>query len=93
MPARFEHGALTLAVALAREQGWITGIQLLPHSDRAREDHSAHRPDHVPLVEVDHEEVVDSRLRRYYRLTPAGGARLAAEAAAPEPRAMVVQYT
>ena len=32
------------------------------------------------LVEVDHEEVVDSRLRRYYRLTPDGGERLAAEA-------------
>ncbi|WP_159794855.1 PadR family transcriptional regulator [Puerhibacterium puerhi] len=32
------------------------------------------------LVEVDREEVVDSRLRRYYRLTPEGGARLAAEA-------------
>ena len=33
------------------------------------------------LIEVDHEEVVDTRLRRYYRLTPAGSARLAAEAA------------
>ncbi|MHA7135144.1 PadR family transcriptional regulator [Oerskovia turbata] len=32
------------------------------------------------LVEVDHEEVVDSRLRRYYRLTAEGGARLEAEA-------------
>jgi DNA-binding PadR family transcriptional regulator len=33
------------------------------------------------LIEVDHEEVVDSRLRRYYRLTPAGAERLAEEAA------------
>jgi len=32
------------------------------------------------LIEVDHEEVVDSRLRRYYRLTPAGAERLAEEA-------------
>lgn len=32
------------------------------------------------LIEVDREEVVDSRLRRYYRLTAAGGQRLAAEA-------------
>ena len=32
------------------------------------------------LIEVDHEEVVETRLRRYYRLTPAGSARLAAEA-------------
>jgi DNA-binding PadR family transcriptional regulator len=33
------------------------------------------------LIEVDREEIVDSRLRRYYRLTPAGGDLLAAEAA------------
>ena len=33
------------------------------------------------LIEVDGEEIVDSRLRRYYRLTPAGGGVLAAEAA------------
>jgi DNA-binding PadR family transcriptional regulator len=32
------------------------------------------------LVEVDHEEVVDSRLRRYYRLTDAGAGRLATDA-------------
>jgi DNA-binding PadR family transcriptional regulator len=31
------------------------------------------------LIEVDREEVVASRLRRYYRLTGAGAARLAAE--------------
>jgi DNA-binding PadR family transcriptional regulator len=33
------------------------------------------------LVAVDREEIVDSRLRRYYHLTPAGSERLAAEAA------------
>ncbi len=33
------------------------------------------------LVRVDREEVVESRLRRYYRLTPAGKKQLAAEAA------------
>jgi DNA-binding PadR family transcriptional regulator len=33
------------------------------------------------LLEVDREEVVDTRLRRYYRLTPAGRARLVAETA------------
>src|ERR1700722_20372063 len=32
------------------------------------------------LIEVDHEEVVASRLRRYYRLTGAGAERLATEA-------------
>jgi DNA-binding PadR family transcriptional regulator len=39
--------------------------------DRLRED---------GLIEIDREEVVDSRLRRYYRLTPAGAELLAAEA-------------
>ena len=33
------------------------------------------------LIGVDHEEVVDGRLRRYYRLTPNGSELLAAEAA------------
>jgi DNA-binding PadR family transcriptional regulator len=33
------------------------------------------------LIEVDREEVVEGRLRRYYRLTPEGTRRLAAEAA------------
>ena len=33
------------------------------------------------LIAVDREEVVDGRLRRYYRLTPEGTGRLAAEAA------------
>jgi DNA-binding PadR family transcriptional regulator len=33
------------------------------------------------LIEVDREEIVSGRLRRYYRLTPEGTRRLAAEAA------------
>jgi DNA-binding PadR family transcriptional regulator len=33
------------------------------------------------LIEVDREEIVASRLRRYYRLTSAGAERLASEAA------------
>lgn len=32
------------------------------------------------LIDVDREEVVDNRLRRYYRLTPPGSSRLAEEA-------------
>jgi DNA-binding PadR family transcriptional regulator len=32
------------------------------------------------LIEVDREEIVDSRLRRYYRLTDTGATRLAEEA-------------
>jgi DNA-binding PadR family transcriptional regulator len=33
------------------------------------------------LLEIDREEIVDNRLRRYYRLTPAGRTRLADETA------------
>ena len=33
------------------------------------------------LIAVDREQIVDNRLRRYYRLTPKGSAVLAAEAA------------
>ena len=33
------------------------------------------------LIDVDREEIVDSRLRRYYRLTAAGEEQLAEEAA------------
>jgi DNA-binding PadR family transcriptional regulator len=33
------------------------------------------------LIAVDREEIVDTRLRRYYRLTPNGSAALATEAA------------
>jgi DNA-binding PadR family transcriptional regulator len=36
------------------------------------------------LAEVDHDEVADTRLRRHYRLTPAGSARLAAGAPRPQ---------
>jgi PadR family transcriptional regulator len=32
-------------------------------------------------IAVDREEIVESRLRRYYRLTPVGASQLAAEAA------------
>jgi DNA-binding PadR family transcriptional regulator len=33
------------------------------------------------LIEVDREEIADSRMRRYYRLTDSGAAALAADAA------------
>jgi PadR family transcriptional regulator len=42
------------------------------------------------LVEVDGEEVVDGRARRYYRLTPSGRRALAAEAARLADAAAVV---
>jgi DNA-binding PadR family transcriptional regulator len=41
------------------------------------------------LIGVDREEVVDGRLRRYYRLTPAGTRQLAAEAARLQAHAAV----
>jgi DNA-binding PadR family transcriptional regulator len=41
------------------------------------------------LIAVDREEVVDGRLRRYYRLTPAGTRQLAAEAARLQAHAAV----
>jgi DNA-binding PadR family transcriptional regulator len=41
------------------------------------------------LVEVDREEVVDGRLRRYYQLTPKGSAVLADEAARLQANASV----
>jgi DNA-binding PadR family transcriptional regulator len=41
------------------------------------------------LIEVEREEVVDSRLRRYYRLTPVGSERLADEAARLQSNASV----
>jgi DNA-binding PadR family transcriptional regulator len=41
------------------------------------------------LVEVDREEIVDGRLRRYYRLTAVGQERLASEAARLQANALV----
>jgi DNA-binding PadR family transcriptional regulator len=41
------------------------------------------------LIEVDREEIVDSRLRRYYRLTGTGQELLAAEAARLQANALV----
>jgi DNA-binding PadR family transcriptional regulator len=41
------------------------------------------------LIGVEREEVVDGRLRRYYRLTPAGTRRLAGEAARLQAHAAV----
>ena len=41
------------------------------------------------LIAVDREEIVDNRLRRYYRLTPTGSDTLAAEAARLQANAAV----
>jgi len=44
------------------------------------------------LIAVDREEVVDSRLRRYYRLTPTGEERLAEEAARLHANARIAMF-
>jgi DNA-binding PadR family transcriptional regulator len=41
------------------------------------------------LIEVDREEIVQSRLRRYYRLTSAGAQRLAQESVRMQRRAKI----
>ena len=41
------------------------------------------------LIALDREEIIDSRLRRYYRLTEVGGERLAEEAARLQANARV----
>jgi DNA-binding PadR family transcriptional regulator len=41
------------------------------------------------LITQDREEIVDGRLRRYYRITPTGARRLAAEAARLQAHATV----
>ncbi|MBG0561844.1 PadR family transcriptional regulator [Actinoplanes aureus] len=43
------------------------------------------------LIEVDHEEVVQSRLRRYYRLTAAGERGLATETARLREQAAIAE--
>ena len=44
------------------------------------------------LIEVDREEIVDNRLRRYYRLSREGGQRLADEAARLQANASVALH-
>jgi DNA-binding PadR family transcriptional regulator len=74
-----------LAGGIQHGYGIITDVELISDKrvrlragtlytalERLREDR---------LVEVDREEIVDGRLRRYYRLTAVGQERLAAEAA------------
>ncbi|EEP73061.1 PadR family transcriptional regulator [Micromonospora sp. ATCC 39149] len=43
------------------------------------------------LIEIDHEEAVDGRLRRYYRLSDSGAAALAVQAERLQRRATVAQ--
>lgn len=43
------------------------------------------------LIEIDHEEAVDGRLRRYYRLSDSGAAALAVQAERLQRRAITAQ--
>ena len=66
------YGILTDVQELSGGQVRLRPSTLYTALDRLRADE---------LIGVDREEVVDGRLRRYYRLTPEGTKRLAAEAA------------
>ncbi len=66
------YGIITDVVGISDGQVRLRAGTLYTALDRLRED---------GLIEVEREEVVESRLRRYYRLAPAGAERLAEEAA------------
>jgi len=74
LAARSQHGYGIITDVLEISGGWVRlrAGTLYTALDRLRAEE---------LIEVDREEVVETRLRRYYRLTPAGSTRLAAEAA------------
>jgi DNA-binding PadR family transcriptional regulator len=65
------YGIMTDVVQISSGRVKLRAGTLYAALDRLRSD---------GLVDVDHEEIVDGRLRRYYRLTPAGKSLLAAEA-------------
>ena len=65
------YGIITDVEQISKRRVRLRAGTLYTALDRLRED---------KLIAVDREEVVDSRLRRYYRLTPAGELRLAEEA-------------
>ena len=66
------YGILTDVQEISGGQVRLRPSTLYTALDRLRADE---------LIEPDREEIVDGRLRRYYRLTPEGTKRLAAEAA------------
>ncbi len=66
------YGIIGQVAAISEDRVRLRAGTLYTALDRLRAD---------GLIDVDREEVVDNRLRRYYRLTPEGGHRLAAEAA------------
>jgi len=65
------YGIITDVRAISAGRVQLKAVTLYAALERLRADR---------LIEVDREEIVESRLRRYYRLTPTGGELLAAEA-------------
>jgi DNA-binding PadR family transcriptional regulator len=66
------YGIITDVEQISKRRVRLRAGTLYTALDRLRADR---------LIEVDREEIVDNRLRRYYRLTPTGEERLADEAA------------
>ena len=66
------YGIITDVKEISGDRVRLRAATLYTALDRLRAD---------GLITVDREEVVDNRLRRYYRLTPNGSGLLAAEAA------------
>jgi DNA-binding PadR family transcriptional regulator len=66
------YGIITDVTGISNGRVRMRAGTLYTALDRLRED---------GLIEIDREEVVENRLRRYYRLTPTGSERLAEEAA------------
>ncbi len=66
------YGILTDVARISEGRVRLRAGTLYAALDRLRADE---------LIDVDHEEIVDGRLRRYYRLSEEGGRQLAAEAA------------
>jgi DNA-binding PadR family transcriptional regulator len=69
---KHRYGIMTDAARISAGRVKLQAGTLYTALDRLRAD---------GRVDVDHEEIVDGRLRRYYRLTPSGAAALAAERA------------
>ncbi len=74
------YGIITDVEQISKQRVRLKAGTLYTALDRLREE---------KLIVVDREEVVDSRLRRYYRLTAAGEQRLAEEAARLQSNARV----
>ncbi len=74
------YGIMTDVARISQDRVKLRAGTLYAALDRLRGDGA---------IDVDREEVVDSRLRRYYKLTPSGIAVLEAEAARMQSHARV----